>query len=111
MDREAKRAAVAAYKERDPAWGVYAIICTATGQAWVGCSRHVDTRKNGIWFALRMGTSPHSSLQAAWSAHGEQAFRFEELDRLGSDFPSLSRMDELKARANLWQARLGATQL
>src|SRR5262249_18716115 len=35
MDREDRRAAIAAYKERKPAWGVYAVICTATGEVWV----------------------------------------------------------------------------
>src|SRR6202012_5198379 len=62
MDRQGRKAAVAAYKERRPAHGVYGVICTLTGEAWVGCSRHVDTQQNGVWFTLRLGTSPHASL-------------------------------------------------
>jgi hypothetical protein len=46
MDRQDRKAAIRAYKERKPAWGVYAVICTATGEAWVGCSQRVDTQKN-----------------------------------------------------------------
>ena len=69
----------------------------------------MDTRKNGLWFALRQGTSPHVSLQAAWKAHGESAFRFEELDRLRPDFPEHARLDELKTREALWRARLQAS--
>jgi hypothetical protein len=111
MDRQNRKAAVAAYKDRDPAFGVYAVICNATGEAWVGSSRHVDTRKNGLWFGLRLGTSPHASLQAAWKEHGESEFRFEELDRLRPDFPESSRMDELKTRQALWLARLQASPL
>lgn len=111
MDRQQRKTAVAAYKEREPAFGVYAVICNATGEAWVGTSRHVDTRKNGLWFALRLGTSPHASLQAAWKEHGESEFRFEELDRLRPDFSELLRMDELKSRQALWLARLQATPL
>ena len=111
MDRETRKAAVAAYKERKPAHGVYAVICTATGEAWVGCSRHLETERNGLWFALRLGTSPYRSLQAAWTQHGEREFRFEELDRLREDFPALSRADELKKRRALWCARLQATAL
>jgi hypothetical protein len=111
MDRQQRKAAIAAYKERKPAYGVYAVICTATGQAWVGGSRHVDTQQNGLWFALRLGTSPHASLQAAWTQHGEQAFRFEELDRLRDDWPELSRRDEVKKRQALWLARLQAARL
>lgn len=111
MDQQARKAAVAAYKERKPAYGVYAVICNATGQAWVGHSLHVDTEQNGLWFGLRHGSSRHPSLQAAWRLHGEGEFRFEELDRLREDFPALSRRDELKKRQSLWAARLEAEAL
>ncbi|MFN3514411.1 MAG: GIY-YIG nuclease family protein [Phenylobacterium sp.] len=111
MDRQSRRAAIAAYKERKPAYGVFAVICNATGEAWVGCSRHVDNQQNGLWFGLRLGTSPHASLQAAWKQHGEEAFRFEELERLREDFPEISRMNELKKRQGLWRARLQAAAL
>lgn len=106
MDREDRKAAIAAYKERKPAYGVYAVICTATGEAWVGCSRHVDTQQNGLWFALRQGTSTHAALQAAWKQYGEEAFRFEELERLRDDFPEFSRRAELRKRQDLWRSRL-----
>jgi hypothetical protein len=111
MDRQSRKAAIAAYKERKPAFGVYAVICGATGEAWVGCSRHVDNQQNGLWFTLRQGSSPHASLKAAWKEHGEQAFRFEELDRLRDDYPEFSRLDELKKRQGLWRARLEASAI
>jgi hypothetical protein len=111
MDRQARKAAIAEYKERRAAHGVFAVICTATGEAWVGASRHVDTHRNGLWFALNHGGSPHRALQAAWKEHGEGEFRFEELERLRDDFPALSRPDELKRRQALWAARLHAQTL
>lgn len=111
MDRADRKAAVAAYKERKPAYGVFAVICNATGEAWVGTSANVDTHQNRLWFGLRLGSSPHKALQTAWTGHGEAEFRFEELDRLREDFPALSRADELRKRQALWQARLGAQAL
>jgi hypothetical protein len=111
MDRQSRKAAIAAYKERKPAWGVYAIVCTATGESWVGCSRHVDTQQNGLWFALKLGTSPHKLLQEAWKQHGEHEFRFEELERLRDDFPELTRPDELRNRQAIWSNRLQASAL
>jgi len=108
MTPQDKKAAIAAYKERKPAFGVFAVICSATGAAWVGCSRHVDTQQNGLWFTLRQGGCRHASLQAAWREHGEREFRFEELDRLREDYPDLGRMDELKKRQALWRDRLRA---
>jgi hypothetical protein len=111
MDQQSRKAAVAAYKERKSAFGVFAVICTSTGEAWVGQSRHLDTQQNGLWFALKQNASPHSSLQAAWNAHGPDNFRFEELELLRDDFSSFGRSDELKRRQALWVARLEAHRL
>jgi len=109
VDNRARKAA--AYKERKDAYGVFAVICTATGESWVGQSRHLDTQQNGLIFALRLGSSPFRSLQAAWNLHGSEAFRFEELERLRDDFPALTRASELKSRQSLWSARLQAEKL
>ena len=111
MDKHARKAAIAAYKERKPAHGVFAVICTATGETWVGQSRHLDTQQNGLWFALKHGSSPNRSLQAAWRLHGPDEFRFEELERLRDDFPPLTRPDELKRRQSIWTERLRALPL
>ena len=111
MGQQDRKAAVATYKERAPAFGVYAVICNSTGDVWVGRSRHVDTQKNGLWFSLKLGTSPHLSLQAVWKQHSEDDFRFEELDRLRDDYPPLLRWDELRKRLDLWKARLNASYI
>ncbi|CAN5442584.1 GIY-YIG nuclease family protein [soil metagenome] len=106
-----RKALVAEYKERKTISGVFAVICNATGQVWVGTTPHIDTRQNGLWFALRVGGSPHKALQAVWREHGEDAFRFEQLDRLPDDISAMARDTELKSRAALWMARLGAAPL
>ncbi len=111
MNAQDKRAAIAAYKERKPAFGVYAVICSATGEAWVGTSRHVDTQQNGLWFTLRQGGCRHAALQTAWREHGAAEFRFEELERLRADYPEIGRIDELKRRQTLWRERLRAQAL
>jgi hypothetical protein len=111
MKREDRKAAVAAYKERPPALGVFAVVCMATGEVWVGQARSLDTHMNRLWFALRHGSSPHRSLQQAWTLHGEAAFKFEDLERLRSDFPVMGRKDELNRRQAIWTARLEATSL
>ena len=111
MNSQNRKQAIAAYKDRKPAYGLYAVICNATGQVWVGISRHVDTQQNGLWFALRQGNSLNKTLQAAWISHGEGEFRFEELDRLSEDYSELTRMDELKQRQKLWLMRLQARSL
>jgi len=111
MGQAARKAAVRAWREKPAAWGVFAVICRATGQAWVGSSPTVDQRKNGLWFTLRLGSSPYASLQAAWAEHGEGAFEFQELERLRPDYPEVGREDELKRRRKLWLDRLEASPL
>lgn len=106
-----RKARVAEYKDTPTIAGVFAVICTATGQAWVGKSQHIDTQQNGLWFALRQGSSPFKSLQAAWNEHAPEDFRFEQLDRLPADASPLRRKDELKTRARLWSQRLQAAEL
>lgn len=106
-----RKALINDYKDRETIAGVFAVICSATGRAWVGQSRHIDTQQNGLWFALKMGGSPFRSLQAEWTAHGADSFRFEQLDRLSPDLSDMARKDELKKRAALWTARLEAEAL
>lgn len=111
MTPSEQKAAKAAYKDRKPAWGVFAVICSATGDVWVGGTRNVDTHRNSLWFALRTGSSRTAALQALWREHGEEAFRYEELERLREDYPALGRADELKRRRTLWLDRLQASPL
>lgn len=111
MTQVDRRALVAAYKERKTNAGVFAVICSATGEAWVGRSQHIDTHKNGLWFSLRFGSYPNRALQSVWREHGEENFRFEELDRLLADVSDLERDGELKRRAALWSARLQASAI
>lgn len=106
-----RKALIADYKDRETIAGVFAVICSATGRAWVGASRHIDTQQNGLWFSLKMGSSPFKTLQAEWNAHGADSFRFEQLDRLSPDLSDMARKDELKKRAALWAVRLDAEAL
>ena len=48
MTSSTRKALIAAYKERPTIAGVFAVICNATGQAWIGQSRHIDTHQNGM---------------------------------------------------------------
>ncbi|MDB5441566.1 MAG: hypothetical protein JWM33_3993 [Caulobacteraceae bacterium] len=101
-----RKAAIAAYKERKTACGVFAVRCAPSGQVWIGDSRHLDTQQNGIWFSLRQGSGRNPALQAAWTEHGEAAFSFEALERLADDTSAYLLRSALKARAAFWRAEL-----
>ncbi len=111
MDRMDRRAAVAAYKERKTAAGLYALRCSTTGAVWVGAAPDLTTIRNRLWFTLRQGGNPHRSLQAAWSAEGEAAFAFEVLEQLDEKIEGSARDRALKDKLAGWQARLSARKI
>ena len=111
MQKAERRAAVAAFKERKVVSGVFVVRCPPSGEAWVGASRNLEAQENSLWFSLRHGAHINKTLQAAWDAHGPDAFAFEVLERLADDLSDLRRLDELKARAAQWRATLNCSAL
>ena len=108
MKAEDRKAALAEYKERKVACGIYRIGCAASGQQWVGRAPDLATIWNRQAFTLRLGTNPHRSLQAAWTEHGAESFSFEELERLEEPGSDYSRHAQLRNRLVHWSERLGA---
>lgn len=106
-----RKVAIAAYKERKTACGVFAIRCSASGQVWVGESRHLDTQQNGLWFSLRLGSGRNRTLQQAWNDHGEAAFSFEPLERLADVTSDYLLRSTLKARGEALRTSLDALKL
>ena len=108
MKGEARRAAVAAYKERKVVGGVYAVRCAASGETWVGHWPNIETIQTRLWFTLRQGTHPRKGLLEAWRRHGEAQFSFEILERLEDEPSSYTRDADLKDRASHWRKELNA---
>jgi hypothetical protein len=101
-----------AWIERPRSQGVFVVRCAATGQAWVASSPNLDTQQNSVWFSLRNGGHPNKAAQAAWTAHGPDAFTYEVLEQIeGADLTPLGLRDRLKTRAAHWREALGATAL
>lgn len=111
VKHEDKRAAITAFRERKPAIGIYAVRCAASGQTWVGRTPNLESVRNRLWFTLRQGANPHRSLQAAWRAHGADAFSFEVLHRLKDDTPTEARDRILKERLAHWRTVLQAERI
>jgi hypothetical protein len=111
MSSTDRKAALACYRERKVAAGIFAIRCAATGAAWVGRAPDLSTIRNRIWFSLRHGGHSHGALQAAWGEHGPDAFVFEIVETLEpGDSPALRDL-MLKKRLACWQTALGADRL
>lgn len=112
MSREARKAAIAAYKRRKPAPGVYAVCCRETGERWVGGAPDVEKMENRVRFMLSMGDIRPAALGAALARFGAEAFSFETLERIDSeDGGALKTSRLLKERVAAWRSRLGAAAM
>ncbi|HEU0119639.1 MAG TPA: GIY-YIG nuclease family protein [Bryobacteraceae bacterium] len=108
LSKDQKRAAVREWKERKPAYGIYAVRCSATGEVWVGATRDLHAAPNGLFFTLRTGVHRELRLQQEWTRHGEPAFAFEVLETLKEDTAQLLIAGLLKERKLHWAAQLSA---
>ncbi|MGE3277677.1 MAG: GIY-YIG nuclease family protein [Vicinamibacterales bacterium] len=106
--KAARRQAIENYKQRDPNRGIFAVKCAPTGDTWVGHAPDLDAIRNRTWFTLRLGSHGDRALQAAWKAHGEDAFTFEVLEALPADTSAALAAELLKEKKRDWAARLGA---
>lgn len=108
MQNEAKKAAIAAYRERPPAVGIYLVRCAATGECWMGASQDLEKIGNRILFSLRHGGHMNRAMQAAWNAHGAESFAVEEAERLPEEALEFGLKQTLKERLSFWCQKLGA---
>jgi len=112
MTETTRKAAVAAYKERKIAAGIYAIRCVATDELWIGSAPDLSTIENRLWFTLRQGANPHRALQEAWNAHGSAAFTFTVIAHLrDEDNPGYPRRTALRNLHLRWLEQLGGARV
>ena len=106
MSKERKRDLVREYRVRR---GVYAVRCAAIGEVWASASLNLDAQQNRAWFQMRLGSHPSKSLQAAWKAHGDDAFSFEIVAKLSDEERTPSALNaDLRALEAEWREKLGA---
>ncbi|KQR56804.1 GIY-YIG nuclease family protein [Acidovorax sp. Leaf160] len=107
LSPQARRELTRQYKQAFPCMGVYAVRCEAAGLLRLGRSRNAEGMLNRVRFELARGGHHDKAVQAAWNAHGAEAFRFEVIDRLRErDDPAYDYDAELEAMLILWTAEL-----
>lgn len=111
MDMKQRKAALAHYKERKIASGIYAVRCSESGQCWVGHAPDLSTIRNRIWFTLRQGCNSHASLQDAWRRHGPAAFALETVETFADEDLAFVRDRRSKDRLDHWVDALQAIRI
>lgn len=108
MQKDQRKAAVTAYRERKSVAGIYAVVCRPSGERWIGRALDLDTIQNRLWFTLRHGNCAYRTLQTAWNAHGQDAFALDIIERLDDETLSYVRDRALKDRLAHWCSALVA---
>jgi hypothetical protein len=111
QSKASRKELVLQFKEIKVQAGIYAVRCTQTGRVWVGPSRNLSATKNGLWSGLRAGMHMEKSLQAEWTAKGEQAFEYETLEVLDEEVHPVNMSGVLKEKKGKWVAELNAEAL
>jgi hypothetical protein len=103
-----RKAAAAAWKQRKPSPGIYAIRCTASGEVWVGQFPDLASVRTRHWFALRLGSHANRAMQAAWNTHGESMMLFETLELLKAEEDPVTLSSQLRDAMRRWRGLLDA---
>lgn len=109
MDKQSRRDALQAYKEKKTVAGIYAIRCAGSDQVWVAGARNVESQQARFWFGLKNGGHINTAMQSAWTTHGADSFSFEILETIDDEaMTPMGIADQVKARERHWLAALGA---
>ncbi|MEY4239280.1 MAG: hypothetical protein RL339_1881 [Pseudomonadota bacterium] len=111
MDKDSKRAALAAYRLAQPPTGLYTIRFTGSDHVWAGAARDLTKIENRHRFELRIGKHRCADLQQAWHSLGEPAFCCQAIEVLDEDTPEISVDRILEERLQGLLEELGAKRL
>lgn len=107
VDKSRRQELLQQFSERPPQNGVFAMRNAKTGEVWVGHSKNIDKQQNSLWTRLSGPPSSNVDVQAAWKAHGADAFSYEILERFSETDPYV--LERLRSeRAEHWRAELKA---
>ena len=109
--KAARRLIADEFKERKVPRGIFAVRCSATGEAWIGSSPNLDAARNSLWFQLRAGRYRNTLLQQVWTQHGEDAFSFEVLEQFDDEISALLLNDIYITKKKEWAETLGGNVL
>jgi group I intron endonuclease len=95
------------YKKTPKVMGVYLIRNVENGKCYVASSRDIRARLNRHRMNLKMKDERVQSLQADWTAFGDNAFVFETVDVLEpSQEPNYDPAEDLQVLEELWLEKL-----
>jgi hypothetical protein len=104
MEKQNRKAMLAAYKERKVVGGVYSITNTITEEKHIYSTADLEGIKNRFKHSKTMGGCFNLILQKTWNEYGADAFELEILDslELGETQTEKEFKDDLKTLEEMW---------
>ena len=108
MEKQDRRAHIAAYKALPQQGGIYQIRNTTTGRILLHWTAEMQGSKNRFDFAVLTDSCVDYALQSDWKQYGKQVFAFEVLEaRAQKETQTLPAFRaDLKKRFEQWQEKL-----
>lgn len=114
-EKDRRRQLTAEYKQGRPEAGVYRIVNTATGRAFLGSALNLNSVRSKVEFARKTGGTGglHHSLEADIRRLGIQVFALEILEVLDTRPKQTDAevRDDLAALEALWREKLDPAAL
>lgn len=101
MDKQKRKEAAVAWKNRKPEMGVIACRCAPTGDVFLIPASDIPADTNSLQFRLSAGLGPNRQLQDLWKQYGKDAFSFDVAQRLDYNDPTENHDDELETLLTL----------
>lgn len=108
MDKERRKALLAAYKTRTVIGGIYRLVNTENGLYYLQSTDDMQATRNWFESCRIFGDCTLPPIQEDWRKYGMDAFQLEELDLLEKK-ETQSRQEfqkDLKALLELWSDQL-----
>ena len=105
MDKQARKALLAAYKEIKTVMGVICVTNTRSGKTYVAAYPNLKNKWLTLRAQLNGGTHANAALQQEWTAYGESAFTYDVLEEKTTDKVDDVRL-EMKRLDAKWKEAL-----
>ena len=111
MEKSRKKELVETYKSRKIIGGVYAIVCTDSGEKWLCSTHNLAGHQNRFEFSQATNACPESVMRSAWQQYGAAAFQFTILQALEKKEEQSDRefREEIKLLHEIWMEKLNET--
>lgn len=105
MDKNKKKELIESYKQMKVYMGVYQVKNTVDGKIYIGSINNLKSRWLTLKWQLEQGRFANKELQAAFKAHGENAFEYSVLEEVEIKEDTDVKW-ELEAMEKAWLDRL-----